>query len=421
MKILHLLHQYLPEKIGGVELYTRTLARRQAAAGHQVAIFTPTVEAKNWPQPAVENGVHVYRLPLGPRTSTAVFQHTFHQPATLQAFQTLLEKTRPQIVHIQHLMGLPTTLINQLSTNNIPFIITLHDYWYLCANAQLITNYDNTICQGPDRFLNCAHCALARAGKPNLTLLKPAVAPIMALRNHRLKNALNQARQLIAPTQFVRDTYYQLGIDPQKIRVIPHGIQPPENGRPRQPNTPGPHPLRLAYIGGLAPQKGVHILIEAVNKLDPNTIQLTIYGDMTAFPDYVAQLQAQKHYSNIHFGGRLPHEELWNTLAQQDLVVVPSLWYETASLIIQEAFAAGIPVIASNIGALRERVQDGIDGLLFPPGDTGALSAILDNLRQNPNELARLAQQIQPVFTIEQHQQAIEETYRLVLAQLSAI
>ncbi|MFZ0543899.1 MAG: glycosyltransferase family 4 protein [Candidatus Promineifilaceae bacterium] len=419
MRILHLVHQYLPEKIGGTELYTRALAQRQAAAGHDVSIFSPSVTAKNWPEPTLEGGVWVYRRPLGQRSPAAVFQATFRQPDITEAFQRLLEKTQPDLVHIQHLMGLPVSLVNVLKANAVPYVITLHDYWYICANAQLLTNYDSTICDGPNWWLNCAHCALARAGKETLAFLRPAVAPLMAFRNFRLKAALDQASRLIAPTHFVRETYDQLGIAPEKIIVIPHGIQPPENGRSPQPKET--NVLRVVYIGGLAPQKGVHILVEAINDLAEGLAALKIYGDMSAFPEYVAALQAQVHRLNIQFYGRLPHEALWDVLAQSDVVVVPSLWYETASLIIQEAFAAGVPVIASDIGALRERVRDGVNGFLFPPGDAAVLSRLLADLSRYPDKLAQLTAQIQPVYTIDQHQQAVEETYQLVLSQSSAV
>jgi glycosyltransferase involved in cell wall biosynthesis len=241
----------------------------------------------------------------------------------------------------------------------------------------------------------------------------------MAYRNYQLKDALNQAGQLIAPTQFVRDTYHQLGLNPEIITVIPHGIQiPQELPTPIKEET---SLLRAVYIGGLAPQKGIHVLIEAMNRLKENKIQLDIYGDMTAFPDYVARLQSQARQSNIRFNGRLPHESLWQVLAKSDVVIVPSLWYETASLITQEAFAAGVPVIASDIGALRERVRDELDGLLFPPGDVAALSAILEDLYHHPVKLIQLASSIQPVFTIDQHYQAVQKTYQLVLAQPSLV
>jgi glycosyltransferase involved in cell wall biosynthesis len=241
----------------------------------------------------------------------------------------------------------------------------------------------------------------------------------MAYRNLRLKTALNRAGQLIAPTHFVRQTYQELGIDSKKISVIPHGIRPPEamHHAKRQEGDP----LRVVYIGGLSPQKGVHILVEAVNSLAPDSVRLNIFGDMTAFPEYSAALQRQARHHNIHFGGRLPHESLWNVLGESDLLVVPSLWYETASLIIQEAFAAGVPVLTSDIGALRERVRNDIDGRLFPAGDAAVLSAMLEDFFHHPEKLAKLAAQIQPVFTIDQHQQAVDKIYQLVLAQPSAV
>jgi glycosyltransferase involved in cell wall biosynthesis len=241
----------------------------------------------------------------------------------------------------------------------------------------------------------------------------------MGFRNYKLKNALNQAAQLIAPTDFVRQTYRQLGVEPANIQVIPHGIRPPDT-KP-VPGTKTAAPLRVTYIGGLAPQKGIHILIQAVNQLPPDLVSLNIYGDLTAFPDYISGLKNQIQHPAIEFKGLLPHESLWNALAESDVVVVPSLWYETASLIIQEAFAAGVPVLASNIGALKERVRDGLDGRLFPPGDAAALSNILAELAQNPQNLSVLAAQIQPVFTIDQHQTAVQQCYQLALAESSAV
>jgi glycosyltransferase involved in cell wall biosynthesis len=88
-------------------------------------------------------------------------------------------------------------------------------------------------------------------------------------------------------------------------------------------------------------------VIEAVNGLSARTVQLSIYGDTTAFPGYVTELKQLAHHPQIHFAGRLARTELWRVLRETDVIVVPALWYETSSLIIQEAFAAGVPVIAS--------------------------------------------------------------------------
>jgi glycosyltransferase involved in cell wall biosynthesis len=164
--------------------------------------------------------------------------------------------------------------------------------------------------------------------------------------------------------------------------------------------------LRVGYVGGISWQKGVHVLITAVNQ-HPK-IKLTIVGDLVAFPDYVNELRGMAG-GNVTFAGRIPHAELWQTLADFDLIVVPTLWYETASLIVQEAFAAGVPVVASRIGVFPERVNDGVDGLLFPTGNADALADLLRHLHDNPQKLALLRAGIQPVFTIDEHVTAIEK------------
>ena len=86
----------------------------------------------------------------------------------------------------------------------------------------------------------------------------------------------------------------------------------------------------------------------------------------------------------VRFMGELSREQVWGCLAKVDVLVVPSLWYEAFSLIAHEAFLAGIPVIASRLGALAEVVQDGVDGLLVPPSDVSAWTATLQRLVDEP-------------------------------------
>ncbi|MCS7287413.1 MAG: glycosyltransferase, partial [Anaerolineae bacterium] len=114
---------------------------------------------------------------------------------------------------------------------------------------------------------------------------------------------------------------------------------------------------------------------------------------------------------NVRFLGRLNREEVWNALAQVDVVAVPSLWYETFSLLISEAFAAGLPVLASRLGALAERVRDGVDGLLLPPGDVVAWRAAIQRLIDDPDLLARLRANVRPPMTMEEHVERLEELY----------
>lgn len=426
MRILHLVHQYMPEKIGGTELYTRTLARQQRQLGHHVAIFTPSRQLISgdslYQSEMADEGV-IYRVPVGPRSDTAVFAATFQptwsQSPLLQALANIIDQEKPDLIHIQHLMGIPAAAINVIKKNGRCYLVTLHDYWHLCANAQLITNYNNTICAGPNWWLNCARCALARIGQPNLIPATAVIAPLFAYREHQLRRVLNQAASLIAPTHFTADTHIKAGISPQKINVIPHGIALPTSMPDRTHQPTANQPLHIGYIGGLSWQKGVHILIEAVNQLPTSDVTLTIYGDPAPFPDYVTQLHQTATHPAIHFAGRLPHADLWATLVNLDVVVVPSLWYETASLIVQEAFAAGVPVIASDVGALKERVVHGVDGYHFPPGDVDQLAHYLQKLYHSLPLRQQLKAGIKPVQTIAQHTDQILAQYHHALAHAS--
>lgn len=413
MRILHILHQYLPDHVGGTELYTQVLAHFQVEQGDSVAIFVPSLVSSEWPEPASEEGVHVYRFPTGHREPRKIFFDLFGQSAIDQAFAAVLSRERPELVHIQHLMGLPFSIVRQLVHVRIPYVITLHDYWYSCANAQLLTNYDQTICDGPKWGLNCGRCALVRAGKKNARLLAPAVAPILAFRNSQTAFVLMNATALIAPTNFVRQTYVGLGTAKEKIHVIPHGIRLPDMMPPklkREDNF-----LDVIYVGGISWQKGLHILVQAFNQLPADSFRLTIYGDESTFPDYSAQLRRLARQPEINFAGRLPHQELWTALSSSDVLVVPSLWYETASLIIQEAFAARVPVVASNIGALKERIVDGENGLSIPPGDSNALRDALLQLQSEPGKLATLRANIRPVRSVVEHAQDVSLLYETVL------
>ena len=97
--------------------------------------------------------------------------------------------------------------------------------------------------------------------------------------------------------------------------------------------------------------------------------------------------------------------------AQFDVVVVPSLWHETASLIIQEAWATGAPVIVSDLGAMPEFVQTGVNGAVFPAGDVEALAEILRGLLVSRGKVSGWNAGILPVRTIVEHVDDIEKVY----------
>ena len=332
----------------------------------------------------------------------------------------VLEAEQPDLVHIEHLMGLPLDLVADLRDRGIPYVVTLHDYWYLCANAQLLTNTEQKICSGPDgKALNCARCALARAGLHSAGHAAPLFAPVMKVRNNQAMAVLKDASRIIAPTKFVRDIYHSLLPGLHEIDVLAHGIELPGNVvkkvQSEQRTDQQDGRLHVGYIGGIAWQKGVHVLVSAVNGMSEEDITLTLYGDLTVFPEYVAELEALIDRPGITLPGTVDRERIWQAIAQFDVVVIPTLWYETSVLVIDEVHAMGVPVIGSHIGVLSEKIVDGENGRLFTPGDAAELRDILSELGKNPQTLARWRSNIRPVTPIGTHIRMLEEIYASVL------
>ena len=412
LRILHVVHQYLPEYIGGTELYTKWLAEALNTREVETAVFYRRSQPGVGLSQRTDGNIPVWSSWYGEVTAISRFVASFEASPIVNAFERVLDTFQPTIVHGQHMMGLPAILFNCLQQRGIPYIITLHDYWWLCANAQLLTNYDETTCNGPKAYLNCARCALARADRPNLWLAIPLLAAPLARRNHLLRQVLNSAARLISFTQFVRDWHIQHGIAADKIQIVTPGLNVPILAERQY--WQGKRPLRIGYVGGLSTQKGIHLLVQAFTHLT-QPAELWLAGDMTANAAYVAHIQKLAN-EQVRFMGKLSRAEVWHMLRQVDVIVVPSLWYETYCFVISEAFAASVPVITFNLGVLAERVRHQVDGLVLPPGDVKALTQTLAALQKDPAQLAHLRQGIEPPLPYQKHVDHMITIYKQVAA-----
>jgi len=319
----------------------------------------------------------------------------------------MMEALNPDIVHIQHLQNVSARIIRLAAGR--PRLLTLHDYWYFCANGQLIRP-DRHPCPGPRNGWNCVACAADKAGRPGLRYLRPLVALPFGLRNLYLKNLAKEIDQFLSPSEFLRQQYMGHGYPGEKIRVLVNGLDAKRIEKaPREDpcvvkrsDLPQSVNLHLGFIGSIAWQKGVRVLVEAFEQLPPN-VAVTIYGDMNVFPDYAEQMSQMAPHPRLRFAGAVPYDQVGMALRQLDALVVPSVWYENAPLVIQEAYGVGIPVIASRLGALTEKVQDGVTGLLFEAGNSADLARVIMSLVDDPTQLQRLAANIVPGPSMDDH------------------
>jgi glycosyltransferase involved in cell wall biosynthesis len=255
-------------------------------------------------------------------------------------------------------------------------------------------------------------CATARADLAPLRLARPLIALPFAYRNAYLRQVAGQIDLFLSPSEFLRGQYVRQGFPAERIRVLENGVDRDRlEVEPAVPLAEPPARPHFGFLGSLAWQKGVHVLVEAFNRLPPNAAALTIYGSDRAFPEYGAQLRALATHPNIRFAGALDYRSVGAALRQLDALVVPSVWYENSPLVIQEAYAAGVPVIASRLGALAEKVQEGVTGRLFAAGDSEDLARVLRDVIAQPERLAGLRPNLHPGPDMAEHARALAALY----------
>jgi glycosyltransferase involved in cell wall biosynthesis len=409
MRIALVVHKYPPASVGGTEIYTQNLARELSARNHQVFVFYRDDRGSagqtqvKWEQRDGARLCQVLRA-YDPETASplAQFLDTFLNADVEQAFGTFLDEARPDVVHFQHVALLSYRLIGQAKNAGLPVLLTLHDYWFQCSVSQLVWP-DAQVCRGKALGLNCARCVLTARVRPSLLpFLRPLAAPLLQARDALVKGAALKADRLISPSQFLIQKYIEVGFPPEGTVHLENGIDVERIRRyPHRPSSKGR--VRVIFLGSLAWQKGVHVLVEAFQGIPAEQAILRIYGSPAVFPDYAERLHKMADPANTSFEGLVPNEEVGRVLADADLVVVPSLWYENSPVVIQEAFAAGVPVIASRIGALAEKIQHGANGFLFTPGDVEALRDVLKGLAENPARIENLWADIPEPTTVRKH------------------
>jgi glycosyltransferase involved in cell wall biosynthesis len=417
VNILQVVHRFWPD-LAGTEVYTLNLA--QALAGrHNVLVYYRDHASRVPGFQAVDDmvaGLPVRRVSLNltglKRNRYRQFISSYRNPEIERDFAQTLDRFQPDIVHFQHLMYLSARLVEIARRRNIPVVITLHDFWFKCNNA-LLLRYSGEICHDNEGFRACADCATGQRRRPEA--LRWLMARILRGRDRLLRQVLRQAQAVIAPSVFLKDQFVQDGYLPQgTIHIIENGID--TDGVLPHRERKGGEPVRFAYIGSIAPHKGVHVLVEAFNHVR-GPARLDIYGNLEANPAYAVELRQKIVHPAIFLRGAVARQDIWRILSEIDMLLVPSLWYENSPVIIQEAFAAGVPVIGSDLGGMAEKVRDGANGLLFPPGDSQALRMTLQRVVDEPSQVERMRRRVGPVVSAAENARQVEAVYTVLCRQ----
>jgi glycosyltransferase involved in cell wall biosynthesis len=209
------------------------------------------------------------------------------------------------------------------------------------------------------------------------------------------------------------EKYVEWGVAPEKIRFEDYGRRRvervAENGDRARRN-------RLGFFGQFTPFKGADVLMEAMNLLDEGVdAHLRLHGanleyQPAAFQKRFKELLAGMS-ANVTMIGRYEHDQLPRLMSEIDFCVVPSIWWENSPLVIQEAFAHGRPVICSDIGGMKEKVRDGVDGLHFTAGNAASLAGAIGKAVTTPGLWDQLSSGIAPIYDIADQVTVMERLY----------
>lgn len=425
VKICLVTQGYPPERVGGVEVYLRGLAR-VLSPEHEVLVFSRGLlqnrrhlEISRTRDPAAE----VTRLHINLRTLKD-FREIYQRREVDHIFRAYLEEHRPEVVHIHHLGGLSLGMIATARSLGLPVIFTLHDHAPLCPRGQRIRD-DKRICRSI-QLEECLECLKPQCvgqglpGKAAMYLLaKERGKRYLKEMHEAIHQAFQQVAWFISPSNSHRDRMVEVGIPAEKIRVLPYGLD--LDALHAVPARPAGAPVRrFGYLGTLIPSKGVEDVIKAFKRMQTKGCSLHIYGEAVPYHglrDYDRRLGEMARAAEISFYGPYQPEELAQVLSNLDALVMPSRWFESYGITIREAFRAGRPVIVSNIGAFTEAVEHMKNGLCFPAGDVFALAECMDQLARDPDLAERLAKTGGPVESLSQHRNKLLALYQQALRE----
>lgn len=423
LRILHVVHDTLPFSLGGVEVYVDRLTKAQAGQAAEVEVLAavdgglPNTYARGLIEGRVP--IHTIASRFGREPSRfsrlARDRSLFYRCPEVDAVVTqVLEERRPNVVHVHHLVHLSGSLIETVKAHDLPVVVTLHDYWTLCISGQLINAAGAHL---PDRCdADCLCYVLGNRYKSAGALrwvlsqaVRLAATPFNEMLRERrafLMRQLQLADRILAPSRFLADVFVGAGLSPARLSCSGYGV--PEELIAPVLASGSRSPLRIGFIGRIVPEKGLHVLIDAMNALD-DRFTLSIHGAGPA--DYEAEVRRRATHPSIRFCGAIPSGGLGDVLSALDVLVVPSIWWENAPIVILEAFAHGTPVIASRLGGMAELVSEGRSGLLFPVGDVQALRRALERVASEDGLLPTLREGRPPAKTIRDDARELLELY----------
>ena len=401
MRVMMLAQSFAPI-VGGEERVVEDLSRELVARGHDVSIATLQQPGNLIAGEVAGARVHTlrstsYRIARTNQDTERRHAPPAPDPETVRDLRRVLQRERPQIVHAHNWIVHSYLLLAREAHSALA--LSLHDYGLICATKRLRRHHE--VCSGPGP-VKCRLCSVEHYGV--------ARGLIAAGGTRAFESRLRRNVDIFLPVSSTVEELCRIRED-EVSRVIPNFIgelPAAVTDDPRLAELPD-EPFIL-FFGDATVDKGAWRLADAYSRLkDPPP--LVLVGRC-----YIPEL---KERLGVHVTGAWPHRLAIEALRRSLFTVAPSLWPEPFGIVALEAAAVGKPVVASNIGGLRDIVVDGETGFLVPPDDRDGLAAAMHRLIDDAGLRERLgaaARERAATFSPEAIVPRFEQAYELAIA-----
>jgi glycosyltransferase involved in cell wall biosynthesis len=287
--------------------------------------------------------------------------------------KAILVRNQVRLANFHHYLNLGVNTFRALATEtDIPFTVTLHEFLAICSHhGQMVTRPGRRLCSQATPVA-CATCFPEHSRQQ------------FALRRTLIQSALLPAAGYISPSHFLADRMISWGLPREKFVVIENGLREVPRREQRSRSHAEGSPWTFGYFGQITPFKGADIVLDTIDILakQPDIdrkIRMKVHGNMVGQPDeFVARFNATFARNGFAtYLGAYDNADVRNLMSACDYVLMPSTWWENSPVVIQEAYAAGRPVICSNIGGMAEKVPNRRAGLHFRVNDATDLARVM--------------------------------------------
>lgn len=473
MRILHLGWGFQPWRAGGLIEYAEDLIEAQTTAGHEIGyffagrhnIFLKRPRLKLWKK----RGVRMFEILNSPICSgggsgTRQPVEEVDEPVSERFFSQALDQFKPDIIHIQELFEVPSSLIDLGKARGLPIVMTLHDHYPLCPTLYLI-DHTGSSCKRRDVGETCVKCchhapqgrrdlvfqtlryrkpkwlpdsleAVARTAAYRAWSHLPAASgtaiddepargesPGLSVAFQRRRDInvrrLNNIDRLIAVSSRSKELYQSAGVSEGRFVILPLALRHIDSIQSKAIHGIS-GPVNFVTLAGCRDRyKGAYVVLEAMERLAQagleDRFRLFIYGHLSSeVRDSILS------FSNVEYRGSYKVQELDRILEGMHAGIVPSVCEETGPLTGVEMLAKGIPVAGNKIGGIPDYVREGVTGWLNSSNDGAGLAEIMRRIMNDPDEILRLSELIVAhretiVRAMARHLKEIDEIYRTVL------